>query len=116
MSRYSWTQSEIEELKKASLVLAADVIYSDDLTDAFFSILNKLMLDNPEKVPWMKREYSALFLVMVVSGQLARTSSHPSGIVLQPTSTTTYYDMLSTSFHTLTIITKIKQIFAENWN
>lgn len=59
LSRYSWTQSETEELKKASLLLAADVIYSDDLTDAFFSILKKLMSDNPEKVPWMK-QYSAL--------------------------------------------------------
>ncbi|XP_055825582.1 uncharacterized protein LOC129894089 isoform X4 [Solanum dulcamara] len=54
--RYSWTQSEIEELKKASLVLAADVIYSDDLTNAFFSILKKLMLDNPEKVLYLAME------------------------------------------------------------
>ncbi|XP_049395390.1 uncharacterized protein LOC125859645 isoform X3 [Solanum stenotomum] len=54
--RYSWTQSEIEELKKASLLLAADVIYSDDLTDAFFSILKKLMLDNPEKVLYLAME------------------------------------------------------------
>ncbi|XP_010318575.1 uncharacterized protein [Solanum lycopersicum] len=54
--RYWWTQSEIEELKKASLLLAADVIYSDDLTDAFFSILKKLMLDNPEKVLYLAME------------------------------------------------------------
>ncbi|XP_047266061.1 methyltransferase-like protein 22 isoform X4 [Capsicum annuum] len=54
--RYSWTQSETEELKKASLLLAADVIYSDDLTDAFFSILKKLMSDNPEKVLYLAME------------------------------------------------------------
>uniref|UniRef100_A0A1U7WIX6 Methyltransferase-like protein 22 n=1 Tax=Nicotiana sylvestris TaxID=4096 RepID=A0A1U7WIX6_NICSY len=54
--RYSWTQSEIEELKKTSLLLAADVIYSDDLTDAFFSILEKLMSDNPEKVLYLALE------------------------------------------------------------
>nr|XP_016485476.1 PREDICTED: methyltransferase-like protein 22 [Nicotiana tabacum] len=54
--RYSWTRSEIEELKKASLLLAADVIYSNDLTDAFFSILKKLMLDNPEKVLYLALE------------------------------------------------------------
>ncbi|KAJ8535962.1 hypothetical protein K7X08_034363 [Anisodus acutangulus] len=54
--RYSWTQSEIEELKKASLLLAADVIYSDDLTDAFFSILKKLISDYPEKVLYLTLE------------------------------------------------------------
>ncbi|MCD7450829.1 hypothetical protein HAX54_008572 [Datura stramonium] len=54
--RYCWTQSEIEELKKASLLLAADVIYSDDLTAAFFSILKKLMSDNPEKVLYLAME------------------------------------------------------------
>ncbi|XP_060205655.1 uncharacterized protein LOC132633335 isoform X1 [Lycium barbarum] len=54
--RYSCTQSEIEELKKASLLLAADVIYSDDLTDAFFIILKKLMSDNPDKVLYLALE------------------------------------------------------------
>lgn len=49
-SSYAWTQKEIEELKKAALLLAADVIYSDDLTDAFFSTLEGLMSENPEKV------------------------------------------------------------------
>ncbi|KAK4361945.1 hypothetical protein RND71_017186 [Anisodus tanguticus] len=54
--RYSWAQSDIEELKKSSLLLAADVIYSDDLTDAFFSILKKLMSDNLEKVLYLALE------------------------------------------------------------
>lgn len=49
-SSYAWTQKEFEELKKASVLLAADVIYSDDLTDAFFSTLERLMSENPETV------------------------------------------------------------------
>nr|GMC53552.1 methyltransferase-like protein 22 isoform X1 [Ipomoea batatas] len=53
---YAWTQKEIEELKKASVLLAADVIYSDDLTDAFFSTLERLMSENPEKVLYLALE------------------------------------------------------------
>ncbi|XP_019196976.1 PREDICTED: methyltransferase-like protein 22 isoform X2 [Ipomoea nil] len=53
---YTWTQKEIEELKNASLLLAADVIYSDDLTDAFFSTLERLMSENPEKVLYLALE------------------------------------------------------------
>ncbi|KAK3219752.1 hypothetical protein Dsin_013722 [Dipteronia sinensis] len=48
--RYSWTSSEIEEVQRASLLVAADVIYSDDLTDAFFCILERLMSLGSEKV------------------------------------------------------------------
>lgn len=48
--RYLWTYSDIEEVQKASLLVAADVIYSDNLTDAFFSILEKLMCMGSEKV------------------------------------------------------------------
>ncbi|XVE98939.1 hypothetical protein REPUB_Repub03eG0152400 [Reevesia pubescens] len=36
--RFLWTPSELEEVQKASLLFAADVIYSDDLTDALFGI------------------------------------------------------------------------------
>lgn len=38
--------------KLASLIIAADVIYSDDLTDAFFKTLERLMKLRPEKV-WL---------------------------------------------------------------
>lgn len=48
--RYSWTASEVEEAQEASLLLAADVIYSDDLTDAFFSTIERLMCLGSEKV------------------------------------------------------------------
>lgn len=48
--RYSWTFSEVEAAQEASLLVAADVIYSDDLTDAFFSTLQRLMSSGSEKV------------------------------------------------------------------
>ncbi|PSS07441.1 Methyltransferase-like protein [Actinidia chinensis var. chinensis] len=54
--RYGWTREEVEELQRASLIVAADVIYSDDLTDAFFNTLEKLMMQRPEKVAYLALE------------------------------------------------------------
>ncbi|OMO66779.1 Nicotinamide N-methyltransferase-like protein [Corchorus olitorius] len=54
--RYLWSSSELEEVQKASLLLAADVIYSDDLTDALFSILERLMSQGLEKVLYLALE------------------------------------------------------------
>ncbi|XP_024631718.1 methyltransferase-like protein 22 isoform X2 [Medicago truncatula] len=54
--RYSWTSREIEDAENASLLLAADVIYSDDLTDAFFSTLERLMSRGSAKVLYMALE------------------------------------------------------------
>lgn len=48
--RYSWTCYEVEEAESASLLLAADVIYSDDLIDALFGTLKRLMSRGTEKV------------------------------------------------------------------
>ncbi|ESW22652.1 hypothetical protein PHAVU_005G170700 [Phaseolus vulgaris] len=53
---YSWTSGEIEEVENASLLLAADVIYSDELTDAFFSTLERLMSRGSTKVLYMALE------------------------------------------------------------
>lgn len=49
-SKYSWSASEVDEAEGASLLFAADVIYSDELTDAFFNIVEKLMSHGSEKV------------------------------------------------------------------
>lgn len=46
----SWTSSNVEEAERAAVLVAADVIYSDDLTDALFCILEKLMSLGPKKV------------------------------------------------------------------
>ncbi|KDP37220.1 hypothetical protein JCGZ_06276 [Jatropha curcas] len=54
--RYSWTSAEVEEAQAASLLVAADVIYSDDLTDALFSILERLMSRGSEKVLYLALE------------------------------------------------------------
>ncbi|KAK4590618.1 hypothetical protein RGQ29_020968 [Quercus rubra] len=54
--RYSWTFSEVEEVQGASLLVAADVIYSDDLTDAFFNVLEKFMSLGSEKVLYLALE------------------------------------------------------------
>ncbi|CAL0324126.1 unnamed protein product [Lupinus luteus] len=54
--RYSWTSREIDDAENASFLLAADVIYSDDLTDAFFSILERLMSTGSAKVLYMALE------------------------------------------------------------
>lgn len=53
---YGWSISEVEKLQRASLLLAADVIYSDDLTDAFFSVLEAIMSSSPEKVLYLALE------------------------------------------------------------
>ncbi|XP_022720884.1 methyltransferase-like protein 22 isoform X2 [Durio zibethinus] len=54
--RFSWSSSEVEEVQKASLLLAADVIYSDDLTDALFGILERLMSQGSGKVLYLALE------------------------------------------------------------
>ncbi|KAF5726888.1 methyltransferase-like protein 22 isoform X1 [Tripterygium wilfordii] len=53
---YSWSSSEVEEVQEASVLVAADVIYSDDLTDAFFTILERLMSLGQEKVLYLAME------------------------------------------------------------
>ncbi|GKV10167.1 hypothetical protein SLEP1_g21572 [Rubroshorea leprosula] len=55
-NRYSWTSIELEECQGASLLLAADVIYSDDLTDALFGILEQLMPVGSDKVLYLALE------------------------------------------------------------
>lgn len=62
-SKCLWTQSEIEEAEGASVLLAADVIYSDELTDSFFNVLEKLMSRGAEKVIIMRGYYDGILLL-----------------------------------------------------
>lgn len=55
-SEYTWTSVEAESAQGASILLAADVIYSDELTDVFFRSLEKLMSCGSEKVLYMALE------------------------------------------------------------
>ncbi|KAF5189571.1 Methyltransferase-like protein [Thalictrum thalictroides] len=54
--KYLWNLSEVEEAENASLLLAADVIYSDDLTDALFNTLRILMSRGSSKVLYLALE------------------------------------------------------------
>lgn len=54
--RYNWTSQELEEFQRASFLVAADVIYNDDLTDAFFITLERIMSRSPDKVLYMALE------------------------------------------------------------
>ncbi|XP_078430763.1 putative methyltransferase family protein isoform X3 [Wolffia australiana] len=56
LSKYSWSPDEVQEAEGASLLLAADVIYSDDLTDSFFGTLKGLMSRGCEKVLYLALE------------------------------------------------------------
>ncbi|KAM3297971.1 hypothetical protein ACQJBY_039768 [Aegilops geniculata] len=55
-SIYSWSSSEIEEAEQATLLFAADVIYSDDLTDLFFDTVRQLMSRGAKKVLYLTLE------------------------------------------------------------
>ncbi|CAL9152527.1 unnamed protein product [Musa hybrid cultivar] len=55
-SRYLWASLEIEEAENATVLLAADVIYSDELTDSFFSMVEKLMSRGSQKVLYLALE------------------------------------------------------------
>ncbi|XP_024526805.1 methyltransferase-like protein 22 isoform X3 [Selaginella moellendorffii] len=49
-SPYLWSQQDLKDVEDATIFLAADVIYSDDLTDAFFRAVSKMLLPGSNKV------------------------------------------------------------------
>ncbi|XP_013788406.1 methyltransferase-like protein 22 isoform X2 [Limulus polyphemus] len=53
---WGWTMQEKDDLKKVNVILAADVIYDDNLTDAFFETVIRLMLQPPSKVLYISLE------------------------------------------------------------
>lgn len=52
--KYTWSSKEIEEAERSTVLLAADVIYCDKITDVFFANLVKLMSCGSEKVTGKK--------------------------------------------------------------
>lgn len=53
---YSWTPADVEALTSVQVVIAADVIYDDTLTDAFFNTINRLMHHPPSKSLFLSLE------------------------------------------------------------
>lgn len=53
-SAYMWNDKDLEEARSASVLLAADVVYSPELTQAFFDMLDKIMTFGVTKVPPQK--------------------------------------------------------------
>ncbi|KAG7660187.1 Lysine methyltransferase [Arabidopsis suecica] len=56
MSSYCWNKQDFELVKCASFIFAADVIYSDDLTIALFSMLRRVMSFGCDKVLYLGLE------------------------------------------------------------
>ena len=42
-SAYAWSEKDLDEARSATVLLAADVVYSPELTEAFFEVLDKIM-------------------------------------------------------------------------
>ncbi|ESQ26996.1 hypothetical protein EUTSA_v10018901mg [Eutrema salsugineum] len=54
--KYRWSSQDFEQVKSASFIFAADVIYSDDLTVALFSMLKRVMSFGCDKVLYLGLE------------------------------------------------------------
>ncbi|KAL2643994.1 hypothetical protein R1flu_011581 [Riccia fluitans] len=53
---YNWTPEDVQASEEVSVILAADVVYSPDLTDAFFQVLKKLMPLGSQRVLYLAME------------------------------------------------------------
>ncbi|XP_022830064.1 methyltransferase-like protein 22 [Spodoptera litura] len=59
----AWSSSLLTEVKQASIILAADVIYDDDLTAAFVSTIQKILNTEPPKTLYMVLEKRYVFTI-----------------------------------------------------
>ncbi|XP_063962048.1 methyltransferase-like protein 22 isoform X1 [Lytechinus pictus] len=53
---FSWSQKDLQLLSDVDVIMAADVVYSNDLTDAFFTKLQHLMKTGKEKTCFITTE------------------------------------------------------------
>ncbi|KAK7111579.1 methyltransferase-like protein 22 [Littorina saxatilis] len=60
---YRLTDGDVDMLCSCSIILAAEVIYDLELTDAFFCLLYKLLLKTPTKIVYMTVEKRQLFTI-----------------------------------------------------
>ncbi|XP_076891666.1 uncharacterized protein LOC143543168 [Bidens hawaiensis] len=115
---YAWNQSKFEELKRASLLVAADVIYSDDLTDALFHTLERLMSHGLEKVLYLALEKRYNFSIDdldVVANGYSRFRSHVTDEIDDAENNELHNGSLSYFVGTRIDVTKIPQ-YAINYN
>nr|XP_049706787.1 methyltransferase-like protein 22 [Helicoverpa armigera]XP_049706788.1 methyltransferase-like protein 22 [Helicoverpa armigera] len=59
----AWTPSLLSEVKQASIIIAADVIYDDDITAAFVSTIQKILNTEPPKTLYMVLEKRYVFTI-----------------------------------------------------
>ncbi|KAJ7567836.1 hypothetical protein O6H91_01G009300 [Diphasiastrum complanatum] len=53
---YAWNEQDLQDMEAVQVLLAADVIYSNELTDLFFKLLNYLIPPNSSKVLYLSLE------------------------------------------------------------
>ncbi|XP_049706787.2 methyltransferase-like protein 22 [Helicoverpa armigera] len=59
----TWSSSLLSEIKQASIIIAADVIYDDDITAAFVSTIQKILNTEPPKTLYMVLEKRYVFTI-----------------------------------------------------
>lgn len=59
----AWSPALLTEVKQASIIIAADVIYDDDLTAAFVSTIQKILNTEPPKTLYMVLEKRYVFTI-----------------------------------------------------
>ncbi|XP_035445173.2 methyltransferase-like protein 22 [Spodoptera frugiperda] len=59
----AWSPALLTEVKHASIIIAADVIYDDDLTAAFVSTIQKILNTEPPKTLYMVLEKRYVFTI-----------------------------------------------------
>ncbi|XP_038065686.1 methyltransferase-like protein 22 [Patiria miniata] len=60
---FQWSDKDIEKLEEVTVIIAADVVYDDDLTDAFFNTLIRLMSTGKDKTAFLALEKRLNFTI-----------------------------------------------------
>ncbi|XP_013146754.1 PREDICTED: methyltransferase-like protein 22 isoform X1 [Papilio polytes] len=58
-----WSRKLMQEIKQVDIVIAADVIYDDDVTAAFISTVQRIMNTNPPKMLYIVMEKRYVFTI-----------------------------------------------------
>nr|XP_026499262.1 methyltransferase-like protein 22 [Vanessa tameamea]XP_026499263.1 methyltransferase-like protein 22 [Vanessa tameamea] len=62
-TKLDWNRVLLDEIERTDIVIAADVIYDDDLTAAFISTVQKILNTNPPKTLYMVLEKRYVFTI-----------------------------------------------------